>query len=83
MDASACHTISRALVNVPQSHGKLLGLISELTERICVLFRGKDKSCIMRNSLVVFVFSTVPKGDVRKGPIKDSRRDLEKGPEYL
>ena len=28
-------------------------------------------------------FGTVPSGDVRKGPIKNSSLEREKGPEYL
>jgi hypothetical protein len=45
-------------------------------------FLGKDKSCIILRSEESSDLGTVPSGDVRKGPIKNSSLEREKGPEY-
>lgn len=77
----AFRTMSQTSRNVPQSHGKSSELISALTDWCNGSFRGKDRSCIIRRSPGVSDFGTVPSGEERNGPMMDSRRDREKGPE--
>ena len=47
------------------------------------MFLGKDKSWTILRSEEPTDFGTVPSGDVRKGPIRNSSLEREKGPEYL
>ena len=45
-------------------------------------FLGKDRSCMTLHLEVEPTLGTVPNREVRKGPIKNSNREREKGPEY-
>ena len=68
-------------LKVPQSHLKSSILIWLLTERWEGLFLGKERSCTILRSDDPKDFGTVPRGEVRKGPISDSSLEREKGPE--
>ena len=66
---------------VPQSHLNSSMSIWSLTEGRDGSPLGKDKSCTILCSDAPTVLGTVPRGDVRNGPIKDSNFEREKGPE--
>lgn len=65
----------------PQSQLMVLVSISELRDGRSASLRGYEKSWTRRNSPGVGL-GTTPKGEVRKGPMRDSRQDGEKGPVY-
>ena len=68
---------------MPQSQQKFSISIWSLTEESEGSFLGNERSCTIRRSEESMDFGTVPTGEVRKGPIKDSSLECEKGPEYL
>ena len=69
-------------LNIPQSHVKRVESIPSLTEDRKGSFLGKDRSCMTLHSEVEPTLGTVPNGEVQKGPIRNSNREREKGPEY-
>jgi hypothetical protein len=78
----ASMTIFRTSLKVPQSHLNFSISISQLTEEREGSFRGNDRSWTIRRSTESTVLGTVPNGDVRNGPIRDSSLEREKGPVY-
>ena len=70
--SGALITIFLTSLKVPQSHLKSLMLIWSLTDVKFGLFLGKDRTCTIRRSREPTVLGTVPKGDVLKGPIRNS-----------
>ena len=75
--------ITRSLMSlkVPQSQVKRVGSIPSLIDEIKGSFLGKERSWMTLRSEVEPTLGTVPNGEVRKGPIRNSKREREKGPE--
>ena len=69
-------------LNVPQSHLKSSMLIWSFMDERVGSFLGKERSCMTLRSVESRDFGTVPSGEDRKGPIRNSSLEREKGPEY-
>ena len=78
--SGASITIFLISLKVPQSQVKSSILIWSFTDQRNGSFLGKDKSWTILRSVESRDLGTVPSGEVRKGPIKDSSFDFEKGP---
>ena len=63
----------------PQSQLRVLVSISELSDGQSASLQGYEKSWTRQNSPGV-IFGTMPRGEVQKGPIKDSSWEEENGP---
>ena len=77
----ASMTIVLTSLNVPQSQRKSFILIWLLTEEWEGSFLGKDRSWTILRSVESWDFGTVPSGEVRKGPMRNSSLEHENGPE--